>query len=110
MPRPRIPLGFGPFDQQDLEVGGGPKDECDGGFRVTVNRLGVTPVLRPAGEPVLDSTQTSVWRASVWDLHSDTPGVGLPDMFVKLGLKSDRKTVFENPAGQIEEIAGVPNG
>ena len=105
MPRPRVPLRLGALDQQDLELSGGPEDQCHGGLRVTVTRFGTAPVLRLTGEPALEATQ-----ANVWNFHSDAPGVRLPNMFVKLCLKSDRKPVFENPAGQIEEIAGVPNG
>ena len=105
MPRPRVPLGLGALDQENLEFGGCPEDQRDGCFRVTVTRLGLTPVLWLAGETVSESTQPSVW-----DFHSNAPGVGLPNMFVKLRLESDRESVLENPAGQIEEITGVPNG
>ena len=58
-----------------------------------------------AGETVNKST-----KPSVWDLHSNALGVRVPDVFVKLRLESDRQAVLENPVGQIEEIAGVPNG
>ena len=105
MPRPRVPLGLGARDQENLEFGGCPEDQRDGCLRVTVARLGLTPVPWLAGETVSEFTQPSVW-----DFHSNAPGVRLPNMFVKLRLESDRESVLENPAGQIEEIAGVPNG
>jgi hypothetical protein len=31
-------------------------------------------------------------------------------MFVELRLESDRELVFENPASEVEKVAGVPNG
>ncbi len=105
MPRPGVPLGLGALDQENLEFSGCPEDQCNGCLRVTVTRLGLAPVLWLAGETVSESTQPSVW-----DFHSNAPGVRLPNMFVKLRLESDRESILENPAGQIEEIAGVPNG
>jgi len=105
VPRPWIPLRLGAFDQENLEFSGGPEDQCDGGLRATVKGLELASVLRLGGETVHESTQPSVW-----DLHSNAPGVRLPDMFVKLRLESNREAVLENPDGQIEEIAGVPDG
>ena len=86
-------------------MSGCPEDQGNGRLRVTVQRLGLAPLLWLAGETVNKST-----KPSVWDLHSNALGVRVPDMFVKLRLESDRETVLENPVGQIEEVAGVPNG
>ena len=105
MPRPWIPLRLGTLDQENLEFSGCPEDQRNGRLRVTVTGLGLALVLRLAGETVHESTQPSVWN-----FHSNAPGVRLPNMFVKLRLKSDRESVLENPVGQIEEIAGVPDG
>ena len=105
MPRPRVPLGLGALDHENLEFSGCPEDHSDGCFRMTVTRLGLALVLWLAGETVSESTQPSVWN-----FHSNAPGVRPPNVFVELRLESDRESVLENPAGQIEEIAGVPNG
>ena len=105
MPRPRIPLRLGPFDQENLEFSGCPENQPNGRLRVAVQRLELALLLRLARETVNKST-----KPSVWDFHSNAPGIRLPNMFVELCLESDRESVLENPVGQIEEIAGVPNG
>ena len=105
MSRPRVPLRLGPLDEENLEFSRCPEDQRDGCLGVTVTRFGLAPVLKLAGETVSESTQPSVW-----DFHSNAPGVRPPNMFVKLRLESDRESVLENPAGQMVEIAGVPNG
>ena len=105
MSGPGVPLGLGALDEENLEFCGCPEDYGYSGLGVSLTWLGLAPELGLVGEPVNESTQ-----ASVWNFHSNAPSVRFPNMFLKLRLKSDRKPVFENPAGQIEEIAGVPNG
>ena len=105
MPRPRVPFRLGTLDKENFEFGGCPEDQRNSGLRVPVPGLGLAPVLRLAGETVHESTQ-----ASVWDFHSNAPGVRPPNMFVELRLETHGESVLENPIGQIEEIAGVPNG
>jgi len=102
--RPGVPLRLGAFDQEKFEFGRCPKDQRNGCLRVTVTCFGLLPVLGTAGEAVHEFTQPSVWN-----FHSNAPGVRLPDMFVKLRLDSDGKPVFEDPVGQIKEIACVPD-
>ena len=97
MPRPRIPLRLGALDQEYFELSRGPEDQRHGCFRVTLTWFGLPPVLRTAGEEIFEFTQPSVR-----DFHSNAPGVGLPNMLVELRLESDRKSVLENPVGQIE--------
>ncbi len=103
MPRPWVPLRLGALDQENLKISGCPEDQRNGCLRVPVK--GLAPMLRLAGKTVHESTEPGVW-----DFHSNTPGVRFPNMFVKLRLESDRKAIFENPAGQLEKITGVPNG
>ena len=86
-------------------MSGCPEDQRNGRLRVTVQRLGLALLLWLAGETINKST-----KPRVRDLHSNAPGVRVPDVFVKLRLESDREAVLENPVGQIEKIAGVPNG
>ena len=105
MPRPRVPLRLGTLDEENFEFGGCPEDQRNSGLRVPVTGLGLAPVLRLTGETVRESTQPRVW-----DFHSNAPGVRLPNVFVKLRLEAHGESVFENPVGQIGEIAGVPNG
>ncbi len=105
MPRPGVPLGLGALDQENLEFRRRPEDYRYSGLRVSLTWLGLAPELGLAGETVNEFTQ-----ASVRNFHSNAPGVRFPNVFVKLRLKSDRKPVFQNPAGKIAEIAGVPNG
>ncbi len=104
MPRPWVPLGLGALDQENLEFSGCPEDQRDGCRRVTVTWLGFAPVLRLAGETFNESTQPSIW-----DFHSNAPGVRIPYMFVKLCLESDGESVLQDPVGQIQEIADAPN-
>ena len=105
MPGPRVPLRLGALDEENLEFGGCPEDQRNGCLRVTVKWLGLAPMLWLAGETFNESTQPSIW-----DFHSNAPGVRLPNMFVKLRLESDWEAGLQNPFGKIEEIAGVPNG
>ena len=104
MPRPRVPLGLGALDHENLEFSGCPEDQRNGCLRVTVKWLGLAPMLWLAGETFNESTQPSIW-----DFHSNAPGVRIPYMFVKLCLESDGESVLEDPVGQIEEIADAPN-
>ena len=105
MSGPGVPLGLRALDEENLEFCGRPEDYRYSGLGVSLTWLGLAPELGLVGEPVNESTQ-----ANVWNLHLDAPGVRLPDMFVKLRLKSDRKPIFQNPAGKIDEIARVPDG
>ncbi len=77
MPRPRIPLRLGTLDEEDVERGGSPKDECDSRLGVSGEGLWLMRVPLLAGEAVNESTQPSVW-----DFHSNAPGVRLPNMLV----------------------------
>ena len=105
MPRPGIPLRLGPFDQENLEFSRCPENHPNGRLRVTVRRLRFALLLRLARETVNEST-----KPNVWDFHSNAPGVRLPNMFVELRLETHGESVLQNPVGQIEEIAGAPNG
>ncbi len=105
MPRPRVPFRLGTLDEEKFEFGGCPEDQRNSGLRVPVTGLGLGPVLRLAGETVHEATQPSVW-----DFHSNASGVRLPNMFVELRLESHRKPILENPVGQFEQSAGIPNG
>ena len=105
MPRPWVALRLGTLDQKNLKFSRCTKDQCNSRLRMTGPRLGLLPVLWVAREPINEFAQPSVW-----DFHSNAPGVRPPNVFVELRLESDRESVLENPAGQIEEIAGVPNG
>ena len=77
MARPRIPLRLGALDEEDVELGGSPKDEGDSRLGVSRRGLGLVSVLSLAGETVNESTQPSVR-----DFHSNAPGVRLPNVFV----------------------------
>ena len=105
MPRPRVPLRLGALDEENFELVGCPKDQGNSRFSVPLKGLGFPPVFLLAGETVNEATEPSVW-----DFHSNASGVRLPNMFVKLCLESNRKSVLENPAGEVEEIARIPNG